>query len=150
MNMNRLKKSIIEHEGFSSKIYTCPAGKLTIGYGRNLEDRGITKREADEFLNSDCLDIKLKLEDDIYFFSSLPDNVQEVLVEMAYQLGVFGLLKFKNTISYLETAYLNLINGRDRDYREYVAKASIEMLNSKWAIQTPIRAKKLSQKIKGY
>lgn len=60
-----------------------------------------------------------------------PDDVRDVLVEMAYQLGVSGLLKFKKT--------LKLIT--DRKYME----ASVEMLDSLWARQTPNRAKKLSK-----
>ena len=39
-------EQIKKHEGLELKVYTCTAGRLTIGYGRNLEDRGITEEEA--------------------------------------------------------------------------------------------------------
>ena len=59
------------------------------------------------------------------------DSVKEVVVEMCYQLGLAGFSKFKMTISYLE--------------KENYIEASKEMLDSKWAKQTPNRAKKLSK-----
>lgn len=45
MLMDRTERMLIKHEGLQTKVYTCPANKLTIGVGRNLEDRGITKKK---------------------------------------------------------------------------------------------------------
>jgi len=50
-----------KHEGFRSKVYKCPAGYLTIGYGRNLETNGLTKEEAEYLLQKDVEKIETEL-----------------------------------------------------------------------------------------
>jgi len=54
---NQLKEKLIrqlrEHEGLRLPPYHCPAGKLTIGIGRNLGDKGITEKEAVMLLEND-------------------------------------------------------------------------------------------------
>lgn len=67
------------------------------------------------------------------WLSEADNMVQDVLYNMSYQLGVFGVLKFKKTLKLLE--------------RKEYKKASLEMLDSLWAEQTPNRAKRLSEKI---
>ena len=118
MDLLKLKQSIKKHEGLELKPYYCPKGKLTIGYGRNLEDNGITIHEAEKMLETDLLNIKLELVDNIKFFHNLDDIRQNVLIEMAYQMGTPKLLNFKNTLKFMEKK--DFIN------------ASKEMLNSKW------------------
>ena len=118
MDLLKIKESIKKHEGLKLKPYLCPKKKLTIGYGRNLEDRGITQIEAETMLERDLLDIKLELEDSIKFFYKLDHIRQNVLIEMAYNMGVPKLLNFKNTLEYMRKG--DFIN------------ASEEMLNSKW------------------
>lgn len=118
MDLQKIKQSIKKHEGVSLKPYKCLKGKITIGYGRNLEDRGITTLEADFLLDRDLLDTKLELEDSIKFFHKLDDIRQNVLIEMAYNMGVPNLLEFKNTLKFMEKG--DFIN------------ASIEMLDSQW------------------
>ena len=118
MDLLKLKQSIKKHEGLKLKPYHCPKGKLTIGYGRNLEDNGITIHEAEKMLETDLLNIKLELVDNIKFFHNLDDIRQNVLIEMAYQMGTPKLLSFKNTLKFMEKK--DFIN------------ASKEMLNSKW------------------
>jgi hypothetical protein len=44
--LKKIADQLIEHEGIRLKPYLCPSGKLTIGVCRNLEDRGITEKEA--------------------------------------------------------------------------------------------------------
>jgi lysozyme len=121
-------------EGLRLKVYSCPAGKLTIGYGRNLEDRGITLQEADYLLQNDILFVRKNLEKNIMYFNELPLPVQEVLINMGFQLGIKGLLKFKNTLFYISKSLWD--------------EASIEMLDSRWAKQTPSIAKELSEIIR--
>ena len=118
MNIESLKENVKKYEGLKLKPYLCPAKKLTIGYGRNIQDVGITKKEADLLLENDLLNIKLTLIDKLSFFTSLDDVRQNVLIEMAYNMGVPRLLKFKNTLNFI----------KNKDYE----KASIEMLDSKW------------------
>lgn len=121
MDLLKLKQSIKKHEGLELKPYHCPKGKLTIGYGRNLEDNGITIHEAEKMLETDLLNIKLELVDNIKFFHNLDDIRQNVLIEMAYQMGTPKLLNFKNTLKFMEK-------------RDFI-NASEEMLNSKWHYQ---------------
>ena len=64
----------------------------------------------------------------------MPQEIKNVVLEMCYQLGVNGFSKFKKTISFLQ----------DRQFEE----ASVEMLDSLWAKQTPNRAKELSDRVK--
>jgi lysozyme len=135
MNIKRLTESIKLHEGLRLHPYKCPSNKLTIGYGRNLEDKGLTTFEANLLLNNDIQEIYTQLKQQLPYFKDLKYIAQEILIEMAFQIGVSGLLKFKKTLHYLE----------NKDYKN----ASIEMLNSKWAKQTPQRAKKLSNLMKG-
>ena len=118
MDLQKIKHSIKKHEGVRLKPYECPAGKLTIGYGRNLQDRGITTLEADFLLERDLLDTKLELVDSIKFFHKLDDIRQNVLIEMAYNMGLPNLLEFKNTLKFMEKC--DFIN------------ASKEMLDSQW------------------
>lgn len=117
MNVNLLLRDMAEKEGFSSKPYHCPAGKLTIGFGTNLED-GITKQQASILAQYDLLDVKLELEDNLPFFHDLNEVRKGVLIRMGYNMGVPKLLKFKKTLSFI----------KDGDFE----KASIEMLDSKW------------------
>ena len=53
MNFRSVEELIIFHEGFRNKPYRCSAGKLTIGFGRNLENKGISISEARMMLKSD-------------------------------------------------------------------------------------------------
>ena len=56
--VKRLKDMLIRHEGLKLKPYLCTAGKLTIGVGRNIQDRGITYQEAMMLLENDIRLIK--------------------------------------------------------------------------------------------
>jgi len=118
MNLDLLIWHLQLSEGYKNKPYLCPAKKLTIGYGRNLQDNGISKDEADLMLKNDVLNVKLELEDRLSFFGDLDDVRQNVLVEMGYNMGVPNLLKFKKTLQFI----------KEQDYES----ASEEMLNSKW------------------
>lgn len=123
------------HEGFRSHPYKCTSGKLTIGYGWNLEDRGITESEAEYILSKMVSEIIIKLKGIINNFYGLNTVRQAVLIDMAYQLGIMGLSKFKNMINAIQ----------DGDF----LKASEEMLGSKWAKKdSPNRAHELSLMIR--
>lgn len=124
-----------KHEGLRLKPYHCTANKLTIGYGRNLEGRGITEEEADRLLHNDILLCSLQLDRDLPWWKHHPDNVQMVLMDMCFNLGISGLLEFKRTLGYI----------RDQRY----SAAAVEMLKSKWAKQVGDRAKDLSVMIQG-
>lgn len=119
------------HEGERLKPYRCTAGKLTIGVGRNLEDRGITAEESAYLLNND-IDREWKaLTQNLPWVAGLNEVRQRVLLDMSFNLGIAGLLKFKNTLATIQRG-------------EYV-KASEMMLDSLWARQVGQRAQRLSR-----
>lgn len=126
-----LSTMLVEDEGFRAKPYRCTAGKLTIGVGRNLEDRGITKEEALYLLDNDIKACFKELTAALPWFAELDEVRQMVLINMAFNLGLHGLLKFKNTLSLIATG----------QYK----KASVEMLDSLWAKQVGRRALRLSK-----
>lgn len=133
MNMAALVKQLGEHEGLRLKPYHCTAGKLTIGYGRNLDDRGITKEEAAFLLENDiqeCVGDTINIIGE-EVWHQLSDSRQRVLVDMRYNLGGRGLRTFKNTLQAV----------RDGRYED----AARGMMNSKWAKQVGRRAKTLSE-----
>jgi lysozyme len=114
-----------EEEGYRQFPYLCSAGKTTIGYGFNLDDVGISKDEAELLLEFRLRRIEENLFHNYYWFRYLNENRKAVILSMVYQLGLTGFLKFKKMIKALEA----------EDYTE----ASIEMLNSLAAKQTPKR-----------
>jgi len=129
-----LIEQLIRHEGLKLKPYKCTSGKLTIGVGRNLDDVGITKEEALYLLRNDVSRCMIECKLKIPVFDLLNNVRQNVLLNMCFQMGISGLLKFKKFLSSLEK--------QDFD------NAAEEMLKSKWAGQTPNRAKELSGVIK--
>ena len=126
------KNQLIKHEGLVLNPYKCTSGALTIGVGRNLDARGISKAEAMYMLDNDLKECINQLQthlSDIYV--TLNETRRLVLVNMCFNLGIFGLLQFRKTLAFL----------RAKDYES----ASKEMLNSKWATQVGNRAKELAE-----
>ena len=130
-----LTDDIKRDEGLRLKPYKCTAGKLTIGYGRNLEDRGVTEQEANYLLANDLLKVKSQLKKEVVFFESLDEERQAALINMGFNLGITGLLKFKRMLKALE----------DENYDA----AAAEALNSRWARQVGARADRIADKLKG-
>jgi len=79
-----------DHEGLRLKPYVCPAGRLTIGYGRNLDDGGITEDEAEFLFRNDVQraeEAAVRLLDD----DPLPPQALEVLAHLCFWLGSAGV-----------------------------------------------------------
>lgn len=123
------------HEGLRLKPYRCTANKRTIGYGRNLDDVGITEAEADYLLVADVARAVRAAEHLVANFYTLNPVRQAVLIDMAFNLGARGLAGFVN----MRTA----IEG------ENFAEAAQHMLNSTWAKQVKGRAVFLAEKMRG-
>ncbi|WMM36554.1 lysozyme [Pseudoalteromonas phage PS_L5] len=134
MNKTKLAEQLKKHEGLKLKPYTDTVGKLTLGIGRNLEDKGITEQEALFMLNNDVGYFYKKITKELPWIKNLDDARQNVLVNMAFNLGVNGLLSFKNMLTAVATCNFKL--------------ASEEMLNSKWAKQVGNRAVELSEQMR--
>ena len=132
--MRNLIENIKESEGFVEHVYNDSLGIPTIGYGFAIKDLILDKDIAEEILLRKVKNLAQRVQNKFDWFNTAPDVIKEVVIEMCYQLGLGGFSKFKKTISYLEK----------KNYLE----ASKEMLDSKWAKQTPNRAKKLSNIVK--
>jgi len=130
-------KQIKRHEGFVSNAYKDSLGYLTIGYGRMIDKNkggGITESEAEYLLANDINGVYDNLMHHLSCFTTLDAPRQAVLLNMAFQMGVHGLLQFKST--------LNLIELGDYD------AAADNMLKSLWASQTPNRANEMATQMR--
>ncbi len=127
--MQKLIENLKRHEGLRLKPYLCSEGKITIGFGRNLEDMGISEKEAEMLLMSDIERCYEEL-DVFSWFHDLDQVRQEAMVNMLFNLGLPTFLEFKRTLKFMaEGAY---------------SQAAVEMLDSKWANQVGDRAKELA------
>jgi len=124
---NKLKLFLIKHEGLELKPYHCPAGKLTIGVGRNIEDNGISEDEAIYLLENDIKRCEKELKEIFEDFETLPENVKIALIDMIFNLGKTRFLKFKKMIQAI----------KDKDF----IKAAEEAKNSHWCKQVGNRCK---------
>jgi len=134
MNRTRVMTQLVTDEGLRLKPYRCPAGRLTIGVGRNLDDRGITEPEAMLLLGDDVDDCWARLCNALPWLTSAPESVQEALLNMAFNLGVNGLLGFKQTLALIQAGHY--------------AEAAQAMLASKWAGQVGARAQRLAAAVR--
>jgi lysozyme len=110
---------------------TLVQGHPTLGVGRALDVNGISPAEADFLLRNDIARVMAQLDLGLPWWRELSPNRQAVLVAMGFQLGITGLLAFKNTLA--------MIKAGNYD------GAAAGMLNSLWAKQTPDRAKRMAQ-----
>lgn len=126
----RLDEGVVEH------AYQDSLGFWTIGVGRLIDKRkggGLSQEEISYLLNNDIQNKSAALFKALPWLKAAPEPVQGALVNMAFQLGVAGLLGFTTTLGLI----------KDGKYKE----ASEQMLKSKWAVQTPNRAKKMAKQI---
>lgn len=147
--MKNLLERIKREEGFRALPYLDTLGFKTVGYGFKLplskaeqeisielgfsEIYPMSKKVAEAILLHRLENIQKRLYEQIVWLKFKPQEVQNILIEMAYQLGANGVVKFKNTLKMIEN-------------NEY-EKASKGMLQSLWAKQTPNRAKRLSKRM---
>lgn len=118
-------------EGLSLRMYKCPTGHWTIGYGHNLEANGITLELAEEMLKTDLAYARMEVGSKILCSSKLNEARQYVLVDMCFNMGILKLLTFKKMLAALQEGYYE--------------RAASEMLDSKWAQQVGRRAQKLAE-----
>ena len=121
---------IKQEEGFKGTVYKCTEGFDTIGYGTRLP---LSEKEAEMILEYRLNILKGNLSSSLHMLD-IDKKAWDILYNMVYQMGVKGVLNFKNMIKALEA----------KDYK----RAGDEMLDSKWAKQTPARANRLSKAMK--
>lgn len=136
MNQNLIKQ-LRDEEGEVLHVYNDSMGFATIGVGRLIDKRkggGITAEESAYLLGNDIAKVNAQLDAKIPWWRKLDEARQAVIQGMAFQMGIDGLLGFKNTLKMIESG----------DYEG----AGKGMLNSLWAKQTPARAKRMSEQMR--
>lgn len=137
MTPTNLRDLLKRDEGCVLHAYRDSLGYLTIGVGRLVDERkggGISQAEADMLLDNDIGSCRAAIEDCLPWAVKLDEVRFAVLVSMAFQMGIAGLLQFKQTLGHVELG-------------EYDAAAQ-GMLSSRWAKQTPERAGRLAEMMK--
>lgn len=132
-----LTKQLRRDEGEVLSAYSDHLGYLTIGVGRMIDKRkggGITAEESAYLLSNDIDTRQAELLRRAPWMAQLDLARFGVLLNMAFQMGVDGLLGFKNTLAMVKAG----------DYEG----AAAGMLHSKWATQTPARAQRLAKQMK--
>jgi lysozyme len=130
-------EQIKRHEGLVLHAYKDSLGYLTIGYGRLIDKAkggGISEAEAEYLLQNDVSIVLAALHRNIPFFDSLCVPRQAVLVNMAFQMGIGGVQKFKKTLSLVEMGLYD--------------EAADNMMKSLWAKQTPNRAAEMAKQMR--
>jgi lysozyme len=131
-----LKSQLLREEGAESCAYQDSLGYWTIGVGRLIDSRkggGLSNEEIDYLLDND---IKAKTREVLLalpWMEKLNDARQAVLIGMAFQMGMKGLLQFKRALGSIEDGHYN--------------KAAAEMMDSAWARQTFGRAARMAQQM---
>jgi len=138
--MEKILERIKIFEGYSHEPYVCPAGKWSVGYGFNYQDRGFRTEEITEILKngfSEGLASRLaerdvreciRALDNVYpFFKDLNKPRQAVLADMVYQMGLTGFQTFRRMIGALQAG----------DFE----RASAEMQDSLWFQQSGRRSR---------
>lgn len=139
-----LRQDVMAAEGFQQFPYfdccgkpfrqcrCAKQGKLTIGFGRNLEDVGIAKLEAEVLLDHDLYQAETNAGKAFDWFAALSELRQRAVVELVFNLGVAKFRDFRNTIQAIKAG-------------QFVA-ASIHLLASKWKTQVgPTRSNRIAR-----
>ena len=132
--MNKLIEQLKIHEGFRSTVYTCSGGKKTCGYGRNLEDIGISEEEAEMLLKNDIYEATNQLLNAFPWMATFSDVRISAMINFTFNVGIGTVRKFSNTIEYL----------KNEDWEA----AADEMMDSKWAEQVGDRAIQITEQIR--
>lgn len=136
MNREAVRKRLIEEEGLRLFPYTCTANKITLGVGRNIEDRGISDITAMQMLDEDIDLCVHELEKNISWWDEAPAGIQEVLIDLCFNMGISRLMLFSKTLQHLSHGEMD--------------KAADELLNSRYATMVPNRANRNADIIRSY
>lgn len=135
MNYLSLKLRIKKNEGFLSRSYKDQLGNYTIGYGHLIRKKEIIlfkkNFKVSFFQNLFENDFKTALDDYNKHFRkySFSQNIKELIVEMIFQIGIQNVLSFKKTLRHI------------RKNNKFLA--ALEMMDSIWYKQTPLRVENL-------
>ena len=140
IDMNKLLESVKKHEGFRDTVYLDTLNKRTVGYGHlcvedHWEDgKKYDKEYLEEILEKD-LQSAIEQADDMCSNLTISDDAKIIIIEMIFQLGGTGVSKFRKMWAALQ-----------EDPPNYF-EAHVQMLDSRWAKQTPNRAADMAEKM---
>ncbi|MFA5150546.1 MAG: glycoside hydrolase family protein [Candidatus Omnitrophota bacterium] len=126
-------ENIKRHEGFRTEVYEDSLGFDTIGYGFKISSLDLTPQEAEMILRRKLIELADNVRSQFRWFGQMPEVVQDVILEMCYQLGISGFSDFRQTIGRIAL----------KDFKG----AAECMRNSLWYKQTPNRAEELAKKM---
>lgn len=130
MDYTQLVAELTRDEGVRLKPYRCTAGKLTIGIGRNLDDVGISAREAEAMLRADISRTEEELDKLMPWWRQLDEARQRVVVNMAFNMGAAEVSRWRNWHQLLQSGRFD--------------EAATSMLQTLWARQVGPRATRLA------
>ena len=133
IDKDRLVDQLLRHEGLKLQPYRCSEGKLTIGIGRNLDDNGITEKEAVFMLENDLAWCMAECHKNFTWFNKADPLIKEAVINLVFNMGITRFLGFKKTIAFLAAGKYEL--------------AGAELLNSLYAEQVPKRAQEIANQI---
>jgi len=128
---------LIIDEALRLKPYECTSGKTTIGVGRNLDDKGLSEVEAMYLLTNDINEFQLALSTDKDvgdIFGKMNEERKQALINMAFNMGVPTLKKFKKMWQALDDGHYKL--------------AALEAADSRWYGQVKSRGRRICDIIK--
>ena len=142
MNYDKLLESVKRHEGYRNKVYLDSLNKRTVGVGHLcVEDFWEDGKEYEEKFLMDILQKDLQESingaEELCEGLKISDDAKILIIEMIFQLGKKGVSKFRNMWKSLK-----------EDPPNYF-EAHVQMLDSKWAKQTPNRATEMAEKMQG-
>ena len=133
--LEKLRAELIRDEALRLMPYVDTVGKVTIGVGRNLTDKGITNEEANLMLDNDIQEHLKLLDDNLEWWRTMTDNRQRVLANMAFNMGVPNLITKNPKMLALMKAGAFVAAGN-------------EVLNGPWSSQVKGRAFRISEQLK--
>jgi len=102
VDLDALKADLIRDEGLRLRIYIDTVGKVTVGVGHNLTDRGISKAVCDLMLSEDIADVVAQLDAQLPWWQHLDPIRQRALANLCFNLGISSLLTFSQTLALLK------------------------------------------------
>ena len=127
--MKKLIEQLSIHEGVKKFAYKCPAGKITVGIGRNIDSDGGLGLSDDEIiylLRNDISRIDQELTNAFRFYEELDRVRKDAMINICLNLGLTRLRSFREALGRMEK----------KEYPE----AAVEFLDSLWASQVGQRA----------
>ena len=129
----KLTAQLIRDEDLRLKPYRCISGKLTIGVGRNLDDKGILREEALYLLQNDVDEVRQDLVSQFPWMRDLDEARFGAFVNLAFNMGITGLKTFVNTLQHARHGHWD--------------KVAVNLLKSKYASQVGDRAKRIAKQL---